>query len=124
LKAFFIEISASFCNHTDEFNNVSGSVRTGEKRVSDAFFIRLGNDMTSEKRRRPHPLDPNPDDLLKLAEARMPFGKYAGYLLVDLPEAYVVWFSRKGFPKGKLGEMLRTVYEIKVNGLEYLFKPL
>lgn len=54
----------------------------------------------------------------------MPFGKYAGRRLVDLPEPYVVWLSRKGFPQGELGEMLSTVYEIKVNGLEYLFKPL
>jgi len=54
----------------------------------------------------------------------MPFGKYAGWRLVDLPEPYVVWFSRKGFPKGELGELLSTVYEIKINGLEYLFKPL
>lgn len=54
----------------------------------------------------------------------MPFGKYAGYLLVDLPEPYVVWFAQKGFPNGKLGRMLRLVYEIKVNGLEYLFEPL
>ena len=61
---------------------------------------------------------------LKLAQATMPFGKYAGYRLVDLPEPYVVWLSRKGFPKGELGELLSTVYEIKVNGLEYLFKPL
>ena len=61
---------------------------------------------------------------LKLAKAKMPFGKYAGYLLVDLPEPYVVWFSQKGFPPGELGKMLQAVYEIKVNGLEYLFKPL
>lgn len=54
----------------------------------------------------------------------MPFGKYAGYLLVDLPEHYVVWYSRKGFPEGELGELLRMVYEIKINGLEYLFEPL
>ncbi|MCF8127526.1 MAG: DUF3820 family protein [Deltaproteobacteria bacterium] len=62
--------------------------------------------------------------LLELAKMKMPFGKYKGRLLIDLPEPYVVWFSRKGFPTGKLGDMLRTVYEIKVNGLEYLFKPL
>ncbi len=54
----------------------------------------------------------------------MPFGKYAGRLLVDLPEEYVIWFYQNGFPEGRLGEMLRNVYEIKVNGLEYLFKPL
>lgn len=62
--------------------------------------------------------------LLELADMRMPFGRYAGQRLVDLPEPYVVWFSRQGFPPGKLGEMLQTVYEIKVNGLEYLFAPL
>lgn len=62
--------------------------------------------------------------LLKLAKAKMPFGKYAGSLLVDLPEPYIIWFSRKGFPQGELGDMLRTVYEIKINGLEYLFQPL
>ncbi len=64
------------------------------------------------------------DQLLELAEMKMPFGKYAGRLLVDLPEPYVVWFAQKGFPKGKLGVMLAIVYEIKVNGLEYLFDPL
>jgi uncharacterized protein (DUF3820 family) len=54
----------------------------------------------------------------------MPFGRYAGRLLIDLPEPYVVWFAREGFPEGKLGDQLRAVYEIKVNGLEYLFTPL
>ena len=54
----------------------------------------------------------------------MPFGKYAGTPLVYLPETYVLWFAREGYPKGELGEMLQTVYEIKVNGLEYLFKKI
>ena len=67
---------------------------------------------------------PDAEYLLKLAVMRMPYGKYKGRLLIDLPEPYVVWFSQKGFPKGQLGDMLRTVYEIKVNGLEYLFLPL
>lgn len=62
--------------------------------------------------------------LLELAAMRMPFGRYQGRRLVDLPERYVVWFAQKGFPAGKLGDMLRTVYEIKVNGLEYLFDRL
>jgi uncharacterized protein len=66
---------------------------------------------------------PDKHAFLKLARATMPFGKYAGWRLVDLPEPYVVWLAGKGFPKGELGEMLGTVYEIKVNGLEYLFKP-
>ncbi len=62
--------------------------------------------------------------LLELAATKMPFGKYRGRRLVDLPEPYVVWFAGQGFPPGKLGDMLRTVYEIKVNGLEYLFDKL
>lgn len=69
-------------------------------------------------------LTPDRAYMLKLAAAKMPFGKYAGTRLVDLPEPYVVWFSQKGFPGGELGRMLQTVYEIKVNGLEYLFKPI
>ena len=62
--------------------------------------------------------------LLELAGMRMPFGRYKDRRLIDLPESYVVWFAQKGFPDGHLGDMLRMVYEIKVNGLEYLFKPL
>lgn len=62
-------------------------------------------------------------ELLELSQATMPFGKYAGRLLVDLPEPYVVWFAQQGFPSGKLGRQLAVVYEIKVNGLEYLFEP-
>ena len=60
--------------------------------------------------------------LQKLLKTKMPFGNYKGLPLIDLPEYYVVWFSRQGFPKGELGKMLQTVYEIKINGLEYLFK--
>jgi uncharacterized protein len=66
---------------------------------------------------------PDKEYLLKFANAKMPFGKYAGRLLIDLPEPYVVWFRQKGFPKGELGEMLGLLYEIKVNGLDYLFDP-
>ncbi len=62
--------------------------------------------------------------LLELAAARMPFGKHKGMRLVDLPETYVIWFSKQGFPEGKLGDQLRAVYEIKLNGLEYLFRKL
>lgn len=64
------------------------------------------------------------EKMIKLAQYKMPFGKYKDRLLVDLPEPYVVWFYNKGFPSGELGEMLGIVYEIKLNGLEYLFKPL
>ena len=54
----------------------------------------------------------------------MPFGKYAGWLLIDLPEPYLVWFRQQGFPEGELGTMLQCIYEVKLNGLEYLFDPL
>ncbi|MCU7836945.1 MAG: DUF3820 family protein [gamma proteobacterium symbiont of Taylorina sp.] len=61
---------------------------------------------------------------LKLASYKMPFGKYKNVLLIDLPEPYVVWFSKKGFPAGELGQLMAITYEIKANGLEYLFQPL
>lgn len=66
----------------------------------------------------------NPDELLELARTHMPYGKYAGRLLIDLPEPYVVWMASTGFPAGKLGRMLATIHEIKINGLEFLFDPL
>ena len=64
------------------------------------------------------------DEMLKLVQYRMPFGKYSNRLLIDLPEPYVIWFANKGFPEGELGRMMRIVHEIKVNGLEYLFESL
>lgn len=54
----------------------------------------------------------------------MPFGKYEGRLIIDLPEDYLVWFAGQGFPEGKVGRMMRAVYEFKLNGLESLFDPL
>lgn len=68
--------------------------------------------------------DFDPNYLRDLVTIKMPFGKYKGTLLCDLPEPYLVWFHTKGFPDGKLGGLLATIYEIKVNGLEYLLKPL
>jgi len=67
-------------------------------------------------------IQPDDEAFIALATTKMPFGKYKGSRLVDLPERYIVWFSQNGFPKGKLGEMLQMVYEIKLNSLEYLFK--
>ena len=65
-----------------------------------------------------------PDDLEKLVSWPMPFGKYKGTILCNLPVAYLEWFARKGFPAGKLGVLLQTLHEIKMNGLEYLLDPL
>ena len=62
--------------------------------------------------------------LLELISHRMPFGKYKGTLLYQLPVSYLEWFHSKGFPQGKLGMQLHTIYEIKVNGLEHLLQPL
>jgi hypothetical protein len=67
---------------------------------------------------------PDPKHLEELANYKMPFGKYKGQLLVKIPEPYYVWFKQKGFPEGKLGRMLQEMYEIKLNGLEGLLKPL
>jgi uncharacterized protein len=62
--------------------------------------------------------------LLELAGTLMPFGKYKDRRLCDLPEPYLVWFHQKGFPQGKLGIQLSAMYEIKMNGLEYLLKKI
>ncbi|WP_290698533.1 DUF3820 family protein [Lacinutrix sp.] len=69
-------------------------------------------------------MQPDKTFLIKLAHTKMPFGKYEGRYLIDLPEHYVVWYHNKGFPKGKLGEMLETVYTLKVNGLEELVRNI
>ncbi|MFC2052145.1 DUF3820 family protein [Chloroflexota bacterium] len=62
--------------------------------------------------------------LIELVRMRMPFGKYKNRILCDLPEPYLVWFHRKGFPPGKFGMLLSVMYEIKLNGLEYLLKSI
>ncbi len=64
------------------------------------------------------------NDLVKLLTTKMPFGKYQGRSLIDLPETYVVWFYEKGFPEGELGRLLGLLYEIKLNGLEHLVYEL
>ena len=68
------------------------------------------------------PIDPQM--LIELVQMRMPFGKYKNRILCDLPETYLVWFHQKGFPPGKIGVLLSSLYEIKLNGLEYLLKPI
>ena len=97
----------------------------GENTLNSAFstyphmvYIRIMSDQSGTT------LLSDPKQLLRLAQYRMPFGKYANRLLIDLPEPYVMWFAKKGFPEGELGQMLHIVYEVKLNGLEYLFQPL
>ena len=62
--------------------------------------------------------------LQELTTTKMPFGKYKDRIICDLPEFYIEWFARKGFPKGKIGMLLNTMYEINLNGLKYLLEPL
>lgn len=62
--------------------------------------------------------------LLDIITAEMPFGKYKGTVLRKLPVSYLEWFAAKGFPKSKLGAQLQTLYEIRLNGLEYLLDKL
>lgn len=69
-------------------------------------------------------MNPDKDFLIKLAHTKMPFGKYKDRYLIDLPEYYIVWYNNKGFPKGKLGDMLKQVYELKLNGLEDLIQNI
>ena len=66
----------------------------------------------------------NSEILLELIRIRMPYGKYKDRILCDLPEPYLAWFCRKGFPPGRIGVLLSVLYEIKLNGLGYLLKPL
>jgi uncharacterized protein (DUF3820 family) len=65
-----------------------------------------------------------PKDLQKLVTVTMPYGKYQGRLIADLPGAYLAWFARKGFPKGELGQLLALMLEIDHNGLGRLLEPL
>jgi uncharacterized protein (DUF3820 family) len=66
----------------------------------------------------------NPEILKEICVMKMPFGKYEGTILADLPISYLEWFYRKGMPKGKLGMQLSTIYEIKLNGLTDLLIPI
>lgn len=64
------------------------------------------------------------EDIAMLAKMEMPFGKYKGRVLMDLPEPYLLWFANKGFPQGRLGKLLALMLEIRINGLESILVPL
>jgi uncharacterized protein len=64
------------------------------------------------------------NELVVLANARMPYGKHTGKFLIELPEFYLIWYKNKGFPKGKLGEQLAQILEIKTNGLDAIIYRL
>ena len=66
----------------------------------------------------------NSNILPELVKTKMPFGKFKGTLICDLPDFYLEWFAREGFPKGKLGMQLQTMHEISLNGLRHLLLPL
>jgi uncharacterized protein (DUF3820 family) len=65
----------------------------------------------------------DPAALKEAINQTMPFGKYSGRKLIFLPEPYLVWFNRQGFPDNKLGRQLALIYEVKLNGLESMFEP-
>jgi len=66
----------------------------------------------------------DPQLIRALITTKMPYGKFSGTLIADIPEHYLVWMARSGFPSGRLGELLSLMYEIRLNGLEYLLSPL
>jgi len=69
-------------------------------------------------------VQPDPEILIKIVKTKMPFGKYKGTLLCDLPVSYLEWFQKEGFPDNSLGMMLATVFEIKINGLQDILNNL
>jgi len=69
-------------------------------------------------------LDMLSEEVLAAAALPMPFGRFKGTPLLDLPEPYVVWFKQQGYPSGHLGRQMALIYEIKANGLEKLLRPV
>ena len=107
--------------------NVQSHPHAGDQGLNieraDAALMQHPLFMVDEENEKATGTGPDPEILIQIARMEMPFGRYAGRRLIDLPEPYLVWFSRKGFPKGRLGMLLATLYEIKANGLEPLLAP-
>ena len=80
--------------------------------------------ITRQRRELATPNDMKPEDLQRLVTVTMPYGKYQGRLIADLPGAYLAWFARKGFPPGDLGNLLALMLELDHNGLKPLLDPL
>ncbi|KLV05110.1 hypothetical protein ABT56_13005 [Photobacterium aquae] len=64
------------------------------------------------------------EKIVKLANTKMPYGKYAGRVIIDLPEEYLLWFAKKGFPEGELGMLMALALEMQIEGLESVIRPL
>ena len=80
--------------------------------------------MNLEQKQKTEFQGPDPGILLQLVSMEMPYGRFKGEKICDIPVSYLEWFQNKGFPAGNLGMLLQTIYEIKLNGLEYLLHPL
>ena len=96
---------------TADVNTASKRIVPDHKIAVEAYDISLESTLKS-------------DDLLLLVTTEMPYGKYKGRRIADLPGNYLTWFSRQGFPKGEIGRLLALMHEIDHNGLGDLLKPL
>jgi len=97
-----------------------------DKQPAQDYLLERGKDVdqTLDSKLELDALGFSSEHLLKLAQWQMPFGKYAGRLLIDLPEEYLFWFNKKGFPPGELGELMKFCLDLKIEGLDRLLKPL
>lgn len=86
--------------------------------------VRVSRDPFIQTAHSGYPTMLEKENLIKLARTPMPFGKYAGRMLIDLPEEYLLWFDKKGWPNGELGQLLQLCLALKIEGLDSVVKPL